>query len=156
MPRCRVNGCANARAGHSRLCSKHKSRKRRHGHEEQRTVSKADLKPFVEKVQARIAKQPDARLWSICDQRWDVLQQYLQDAVQSGHLLELGKEFSMDALQRLLVRDGYGAQAKSVKEIGTALKAAGVLKGRASVNGRRTRVYHLPDWIAETNDLPEF
>ena len=85
-----------------------------------------------------------------------MLQQYLQDAVQSGHLLELGKEFSMDALQRLLVRDGYGAQAKSVKEIGTALKAAGVLKGRASVNGRRTRVYHLPDWIAETNDLPEF
>ena len=58
--------------------------------------------------------------------------------------------------QHALVRDGYGAQAKSVKEIGTALKAAGVLKGRASVNGRRTRVYHLPDWIAEINDLPEF
>ena len=93
MPRCRVNGCANARAGHSRLCSKHKSRKRRHGHEEQRTVSKADLKPFVEKVQARIAKQPDARLWSICDQRWDVLQQYLQDAVQSGHLLARKRVF---------------------------------------------------------------
>ena len=73
MPRCRVNGCANARAGHSRLCSKHRSRKRRHGHEEQRTVSKADLKPFIEKVQARIAKQPEAKLWSICDQRWDVL-----------------------------------------------------------------------------------
>jgi hypothetical protein len=48
MPRCRVNGCANTRAGHSRLCNKHRSRKRRHGHEEQRTVSKADLKPFVE------------------------------------------------------------------------------------------------------------
>ncbi|KRR17804.1 hypothetical protein CQ14_37555 [Bradyrhizobium lablabi] len=24
-------------------------------------------------VQARIAKQPDAKLWSICDQRWEVL-----------------------------------------------------------------------------------
>jgi len=30
-PRCRVNGCANARAGHSLLCFKHRSRKRRHG-----------------------------------------------------------------------------------------------------------------------------
>ncbi|MEZ2142647.1 hypothetical protein AAE026_10085 [Bradyrhizobium sp. DN5] len=72
-PRCRVNGCANARAGHSLLCSKHRSRKRRHGHEEQRTISKSDLKPFIEKVQARIAKQPDAKLWSVLDQRWDIV-----------------------------------------------------------------------------------
>ncbi len=73
MSSCRVPGCANACAGLSHLCSKHRSRKRRHGHEEQRTVTKADLKPFVEKVQARIAKQPEAKLWSICDQRWDAL-----------------------------------------------------------------------------------
>lgn len=72
-PRCRVNGCANARAGHSLLCSKHRSRKRRHGHEEQRTISKSDLKPFIEKVQARIAKQPNAKLWSVLDQRWDIV-----------------------------------------------------------------------------------
>ena len=49
-PRCRVNGCEKPSAGHSHLCSKHRSRKRRHGHEGQRTVSKADLKPFIEKV----------------------------------------------------------------------------------------------------------
>jgi hypothetical protein len=72
-PRCRVSGCANVRAGHSHLCSKHRSRKRRHGHEEQRTISKADLKPFIDKVHTRIAKQPETKLWSICDQRWDVL-----------------------------------------------------------------------------------
>ncbi|MEW6640647.1 MAG: hypothetical protein AB1586_09100 [Pseudomonadota bacterium] len=30
------------------------------------------LKPFIDKVQARIAKQPDAKLWSICDQRWEI------------------------------------------------------------------------------------
>lgn len=72
-PRCRVSGCAHARAGHSHLCSKHRSRKRRHGHEEQRTIGKADLKPFIATVHARIAKQPDAKLWSICDQRWEVL-----------------------------------------------------------------------------------
>lgn len=74
MPlRCRVNGCANARAGRSPLCSKHRSRKRRHGHEQQPTISKGILKPFIDKVRARIAKQPDASLWSICDQRWDIL-----------------------------------------------------------------------------------
>ncbi|MDA9441639.1 hypothetical protein XH98_21640 [Bradyrhizobium sp. CCBAU 51745] len=72
-PRCRVNGCANPRAGHSLLCSKHRSRKRRHGHEEQRTISKGDLKPFIEKVQARIAKRPDAKLWAVLDQRWDIV-----------------------------------------------------------------------------------
>jgi hypothetical protein len=74
MPlRCRVNGCANVRAGRSPLCSKHRSRKRRHGHEQQPTISKAILRPFIDKVHARIAKQPDASLWSICDQRWDML-----------------------------------------------------------------------------------
>jgi hypothetical protein len=111
--------------------------------------SLASFKPFA-------APPLTAHKEAIIEASVSPLQQYLQDAVQSGHLLELGKEFSMDALQRLLVRDGYAAQAKSVKEIGTALEAAGVLKGRASVNGRRTRVYHLPDWVAETADPPEF
>jgi hypothetical protein len=69
---CRVSGCASVRAGYSPFCAKHRSRKRRHGHEEQRTISKSDLKFFIDKVQARIAKQPEANLWSICDQRWDV------------------------------------------------------------------------------------
>jgi hypothetical protein len=84
------------------------------------------------------------------------LRQYLQDAVQSGHLRVLGEEFTMDALQRLLKDDGYSAQAKSVKEVGRALKEAGVLQGRSVVNGKRTRVYRLPDWVPETADPPEF
>lgn len=70
---CRVTGCPNRSAGHSPLCHRHRSRKRRHGHAEQRTIGKADLKPFIEVVHTRIAKQPDAKLWSICDQRWEVL-----------------------------------------------------------------------------------
>ncbi len=68
---CRISGCTKPQAGYSPFCSQHRSRKRRHGHEEQRTISKTDLRPFIEKVQARIAKQPEAKLWSICDQRWD-------------------------------------------------------------------------------------
>lgn len=85
------------------------------------------------------------------------LRQYLEEAVQSGHLLAtLGPEFTMDALQRQLDSDGYGAQAKSVKEVGLALKAAGVVQGRASVNGRRTRVYRLPDWVITSGEPAEF
>ncbi|WP_377828253.1 hypothetical protein ACFKHW_30365 [Bradyrhizobium lupini] len=32
---------------------------------EQRTISNTDLKPFIEKVLVRLAKQPDAKLWTI-------------------------------------------------------------------------------------------
>ncbi len=73
MSYCRVVGCDNRAAGYSPLCPKHRSRKRRHGHEEQRTIGRTDLKPFLKKVEERIAKQPDASLWSICEQRWNTL-----------------------------------------------------------------------------------
>jgi hypothetical protein len=53
---------------------------------------------------------------------------YIRDAVESSHLLKhLGREFSLDQLQRLLSKDGYGAQAKNLRELGTALKVAGVV-----------------------------
>jgi hypothetical protein len=73
MSYCRVPGCSKRSAGYSPLCPKHRSRKRRHGHEEQRTIGKTDLKPFIKRVEERIAKQPDASLWSICEQRWNML-----------------------------------------------------------------------------------
>jgi hypothetical protein len=73
MSHCRVRGCDNRSAGYSPLCPKHRSRKRRHGHEEQRTIGKTDLRPFIKKVEERIAKQPDANLWSICEKRWNML-----------------------------------------------------------------------------------
>lgn len=76
---CRVSGCTKSTSGYSPLCPAHRSRKRRHGHEEQFTVSKTDLKPFVDKVHDRIAKQPEASLWSVCDQRWDMFTDTLRD-----------------------------------------------------------------------------
>ena len=76
---CRVSGCNKSTSGYSPLCPAHRSRKRRHGHEEQVTVSKTDLKPFIDNVHDRIAKQPGASLWSVCDQRWDMLTDTLRD-----------------------------------------------------------------------------
>lgn len=62
------------------------------------------------------------------------LHTYIVDAVVSGHFRrELGEEFSFDALQRQLGKDGYGAQAKNTKEVGTAMKLAGATQVRKSV-----------------------
>ena len=51
------------------------------------------------------------------------LHTYIIEAVTNGHFkTNLGAEFTFDALQRQLHRDGYGAQAKNTKEIGIAFE----------------------------------
>jgi hypothetical protein len=70
---------------------------------------------------------------------------YIRDAVESGHLGQLGQEFSLDQLQRQLQKDGYGPQSKNLKELGEALEAAGVSKVRKAMNGSKRRLYRLPD-----------
>lgn len=73
------------------------------------------------------------------------LHTYIVDAVVSGHFRrELGEEFSFDALQRQLAKDGYGAQAKNTKELGTAMKNAGASQVRKAVGDRKVRMYVLP------------
>ena len=75
MRKCRVNGCNNWAKGFSRLCAKHKARKRRHGDPDQPTITKTDLKPFVAKVQTHITKNPASTVWHVCDKRWDAMVQ---------------------------------------------------------------------------------
>jgi hypothetical protein len=73
------------------------------------------------------------------------LHTYIIEAVVSGHFRsQLGKEFSFDALQRQLGKDGYGAQAKNTKEVGTAMKLAGATQVRKNVGDRKVRMYVLP------------
>jgi hypothetical protein len=73
------------------------------------------------------------------------LKTYIEDAVASGHLFrELGPEFTLDKLQRQLHKDGFGAASKNMKELGTALKSAGVEKVRTVTNGVKWRGYRLP------------
>lgn len=73
------------------------------------------------------------------------LHTYIVEAVISGHFRRtLGTEFSFDALVRQLGKDGYGAQAKNQKEVGAALKLAGVTQVRPSIGGRKVRLYALP------------
>jgi hypothetical protein len=80
------------------------------------------------------------------------LHTYIIEAVVSGHFLRhLGNEFSFDALQRQLTKDGYGAQAKNTKEVGNALKLAGVSSIRKNVGDQKKRLYVLPPSDAETD-----
>ncbi|MEY9881778.1 primase-helicase family protein [Bradyrhizobium sp. USDA 329] len=73
------------------------------------------------------------------------LHTYIIDAVVSGHFRrELGAEFSFDALARQLAKDGYSAQAKNTKEVGSAMKLAGATQARKPVGDRKVRMYVLP------------
>jgi hypothetical protein len=46
------------------------------------------------------------------------LHTYVIEAVVNGHFWrELGEEFSFDALQRQLAKEGYGAQAKNIRNL---------------------------------------
>jgi hypothetical protein len=74
------------------------------------------------------------------------LHTYIASAVESGHFrIHLGPEFTWDQLQRQLKDDGYGSQSMNTKEVGQALKLAGVTHTRRSTNGTKQRVFRLPE-----------
>lgn len=67
---CRAPGCGARTSRYGQFCSTHRSRSRRHGHPEQRAITKADLTPYVKRVSLRIAKNEDSPVWSECTTRW--------------------------------------------------------------------------------------
>ena len=84
------------------------------------------------------------------------LHTYIIEAVVNGHFQrELGDEFSFDALQRQLAKDGYSAQAKNTQGGRHALKLAGVTSVRKTSGTGRYAPYvpapKGPD--GETKDL---
>jgi hypothetical protein len=74
------------------------------------------------------------------------LRTYIIEAVTSGHFhREFGSvEFTLDQVQRQLHKDSFGAHAKNLKELGEALKAAGVEQFRRTLEGSKRRLYRLP------------
>ena len=74
------------------------------------------------------------------------LRTYVLASVQSGHFAKtLTTQFTFDELQRQLSKDGYGPQARNNRELGEALKAAGVTQSRPSIKGKKVRMYTLPE-----------
>jgi hypothetical protein len=84
------------------------------------------------------------------------LRTYVIESVESGYFHEvLGREFTFDAVQRQLQKDGYGQHAKNHKELGEALKMAGVEQVRRVVDGSKRRFYQLPPQ-PDHDDEPDF
>src|SRR6185503_3718063 len=72
--RCRVPGCSSSAASSPVAhCSSHRRSLRRHGAVDQKAVTKAHLWPYLNRVQKRIAKNPESIAWVILDERWRVL-----------------------------------------------------------------------------------
>jgi hypothetical protein len=60
-------------SGWAHYCNSHKSRIRRHGDAQQQGVTKAQLKPYLEAVRRRIAKNADNPAWKTIEGNWLVL-----------------------------------------------------------------------------------
>lgn len=86
------------------------------------------------------------------------LRTYVVEAVESGHFHREfgGQEFTLDELQRQLHKDSYGSHAKNLKELGEALKAAGVSQIRRTANGSKRRFYVLPSRGLPEEEISDF
>ncbi|KAA0124287.1 hypothetical protein CIW48_08135 [Methylobacterium sp. P1-11] len=70
---CRAPGCGARTSRYGKFCSTHRSRSRRHGHPEQRAITKADLAPYLRLVGARVAKNATSPVWAHCTDRWQAV-----------------------------------------------------------------------------------
>lgn len=86
---CRVPGCSTETASRfSQYCRNHKARLRRHGAVDQEGITAKDLKPYVERVRRRIAKNTDSPAWGTLDARWEAVQQHAKEILR---LFESGR-----------------------------------------------------------------
>lgn len=68
---CAVPECGSpAASDYSRHCRRHKSTLRRHGATGQRGITKAELAPYLARIEARIAKNPDSEAWPLMETAW--------------------------------------------------------------------------------------
>lgn len=74
---CAVPGCVRPVGGGSRAarawsihCSAHRSHERRHGHAQQRPVTKQELRPYLQAIDRRLRAQPEARAWDAASERF--------------------------------------------------------------------------------------
>jgi hypothetical protein len=71
--RCTALHCAEPVAGYSVYCEAHKRTLGRHGHPLQKAVTLPELKPYLDRVTARRAKNPTNPTWALLRSRLDAL-----------------------------------------------------------------------------------
>src|SRR5262249_25082387 len=114
---CQAPGCGGPIASSfAAYCRPHQARLRRHGAVDQTVVTKAQLKPYVVMVKARIAGTPNNQAWATLDSRWPALLDHARGLIGDG---EGGTSEQMAA--RELVKLAYTVEARHVLEVVGAL-----------------------------------
>lgn len=68
---CAVPNCGSpAASDYSPHCRRHKSTTRRHGAPSQRGITRAELAPYLARIEARIAKNPGSEAWPLMEATW--------------------------------------------------------------------------------------
>ena len=70
MSHCRAPGCSRPTSGCAVYCNSHKARARRHGDPRQEGITKAHLKPYLDAIRLRIARNPDNPAWKMIEGEW--------------------------------------------------------------------------------------
>ena len=94
MQTCVVPGCSRAVSRWGGHCHAHKTRKRRHGHPQQRGVTKAELGQYVRIIRDCKERNRDSPLWPAIEARWQsavgyserVVATYLDGKPMNRHL----------------------------------------------------------------------
>jgi hypothetical protein len=108
---CRVPGCTSTKGHHLAIyCFAHEKANRRHGHPEATAVLQRELKPHMKRVEARLARNPDADLTVFFD-RWKAVVKCANDILAEERAGKAGNRHAKEA-------------ARLVSRIDTDLKEA--------------------------------
>lgn len=96
---CRVPHCGEPSSSRfSPYCRRHKSTQRRQGAPDQTAISTTELKPFRERVKARIDKNLDNPLWDHLDALWAVIASEAREQVSR----RVGNRYERSAAHEVL------------------------------------------------------
>lgn len=108
---CRVPHCGEpASSRFSPHCRHHKSTNRRQGDPTQQAISVAELKPFIDRVRARIQKNEDSPLWAYLDALWGILAATAREETSR----RVGNRYERSAAHELLNIDADSTPRKIV------------------------------------------
>ena len=96
---CHVPHCSNPTASrYSPYCRHHKSVLRRHGATGQSGIRKVELGPYLSRLRARVAKNPDSPLWPELDLAWRTI---VADATATANR-QVGNRYERSAAHEIL------------------------------------------------------
>ena len=100
---CQAPGCwAQTASSFAGYCRSHRTALRRHGAVDQKAITKAQLKPYLELVKVRIAKNPNNQAWQTLDNRWRVLVQQAQDIIAHVENGKAGNKYELMAAREVV------------------------------------------------------